>query len=149
MDIVKNKLDLCTYTETWLTEYEHTIAVSLCFQADKIHYYPWTGKLEGGVVLLYKDSLPVKQAANYDYSNMEYTNFLVSPLDSLPIHPTVVYRLPQTSVLEFGEDLVDYMEKSINSTSELVLTSNFNIHINDKSKSDSIIFHVYMICLVS
>ena len=31
------------------------------------------------------------------------------------------------------------MEKNINSTGELVLSGNFNIHVNDKSNSDSII----------
>ena len=33
------------------------------------------------------------------------------------------------------------MEKNINSTGKLVLTGDFNIHINDKSNPDSIIFH--------
>ena len=49
----------------------------------------------------------------------------------------------QTSAdqLKFGEDLADYMEKNINSTVELVLTGYFNIHVNDKSNSDFIIFN--------
>ena len=63
---------------------------------------------------LYKDSLPVKPATNYDYSNMECTDFLVYPPNSVPIHLAVVYRPPKISVLKCGEDIADYMEKKLN-----------------------------------
>ena len=59
----------------------------------------------------------------------------------MPIHLVVVNRPPMTSVLKFGEDLADYMEKNINSTGKLVLTGNFNILVSNKSNTDSIIFH--------
>ena len=66
---------------------------------------------------------------------------VVSPPNLVTIYLAAVYRPLQTSVLKFGEDLADYTEKNINLTGQLVLTGNFNIHINDKSNSDSIIFH--------
>ena len=110
-----------------------TTPVLLCPLSSKIDSYPRTGRLGGGVALLYKDGVPVKVATNYDYYNMEYTDFLVSPQNSVPIHLGLVYRPLHTIVLEFGEDLADYMEKYITSTGKLVLSGDFNIHINDKS----------------
>ena len=67
---------------------------------------------------------------------MECSDFAVS-LPGLSLNMAVIYRPPDKSVHSFVNDFLDYMERNINSTSKLLLTGDFNIHVNDLDSPDT------------
>ena len=58
-------------------------------------------------------------------------------LPGLSLNLAVIYRPLDKSVLSFANDFLDHMEMNINSTGELLLTGNFNIHVNDLESPDT------------
>ena len=67
---------------------------------------------------------------------MECSDFAVS-LPGLSLNIAVIYRPPDKLVHSFVNDFLDYMEMNINSTGKLLLTGDFNIHINDTESPDA------------
>ena len=67
---------------------------------------------------------------------MECSDFAVS-LPGLSLNMAVIYRPPDKSVHSFVSDFLDYMERNINSTGKLLLTGDFNIHVNDPESPDA------------
>ena len=67
---------------------------------------------------------------------MECSDFAVSLL-GLSLNMTIIYRPPDKLVHSFVNDFLDYMERNINSTGKLLLTGDFNIHVNDLDSPDT------------
>ena len=88
------------------------------------------------MAIVSKDSITIWKSNTYDYSSMECMDFAVS-LPGLSLNLAGIYRPPDKSVLSFANDLLDYMERNINSTGKLLLTGNFNIHINNLESADT------------
>ena len=86
--------------------------------------------------MVYKDSIMIRRSNTYDYSSMKCTDFVVS-LPGLSLNMAVMYRPPNKSVLSFANDLLDYMERNINSPGKLLLTGDFNIHVNNLESPDT------------
>ena len=59
---------------------------------------------------------------------MECTNFKIN-LDWTPYLLTIVYRPPNTSVLQFAMELAEYMEQTINISGRTLIVGDFNIHV--------------------
>ena len=49
----------------------------------------------------------------------------------------VIYRPPDKPIDSFVNDFLDYMERNINTTGKLLLTGDFNIHVNDPESPDA------------
>ena len=67
---------------------------------------------------------------------MECSDIAVSLL-GLSLNMAVIYRPPNKLVLSFVSDFLDYMERNTNSTGKLLLTGDFNIHMNDLESPDT------------
>ena len=63
-------------------------------------------------------------------------HFVVS-LPGLSLNTAVIYRPSNKSVLSFANDFLDYMERNINSPGRLLLTGDFNIHVNNLESPDT------------
>ena len=59
-------------------------------------------------------------------------------------HLTVVYRLPDTSVVQFISDLTDVLEEYVNWHGSHTILGDFNIWINDENDSDTINFNHFL-----
>ena len=66
----------------------------------------------------------------------ECSDFAVS-VPGLSLNMKVIYRPPDKLVHSFVNDFLDYMERNINSTVKLLLTGDFNIHVNDPESPDA------------
>ena len=54
----------------------------------------------------------------------------------------IIYRYPNTSVLQFTETLANILESNILSNhGELILTGDFNIHMDKPHLSDTVLFN--------
>ena len=56
-------------------------------------------------------------------------------------HLEVVYRSPDTSIVQFISDLTDVLEEYVNCHGCHTILSDFNIWINDENDSDTISFN--------
>ena len=86
--------------------------------------------------MFYKKFNTIQRSNTYDYTTMEYSDFAVS-LPGLSLNMAVIYRPPDKSVHSFVSDFLDYMERNIYSTGKLLLTGDFNIHVNNLESPDA------------
>ena len=84
---------------------------------------------------MYRDSITIQRSNTYNYATMECSDFAVS-LPGLTLNKAVIYRPPDKPIHSFVSDVLDYMERNINSTGKLLLTGDFNIHVNEPESPD-------------
>ena len=100
-----------------------------------------------GVALIYKDGIKVSDHKyNPDENFLECSKFNIkgggNALDLL-----VVYRQPVTSVIKFCEELTSILESDLASMhGKLLLTSDFNIHMELIRHPDTITFMDFLDC---
>ena len=70
---------------------------------------------------------------------MECADFSIK-LPSKTIHLGLIYRPPDGSVLQFYQELTNYLEQNINTTGNTLLMGDLNIHTNDPENQDTITF---------
>ena len=57
----------------------------------------------------------------------------------------IIYRYPNSSILQFTEALANILEENVLSDyGELILTGDFNIHIDKPHLSDTILFNDFL-----
>ena len=74
------------------------------------------------------------------FKTMEYANLSLH-FNVKTINLYVFYRWPATSVIDFCNELVSLLEENIaNNKGDIILTGDFNIHIDDTGSSDTLTF---------
>ena len=64
---------------------------------------------------------------------------------SLVLSLYTIYRIPNTSVLTFCNEMANVLEKNIVSDrGETILVGNFNIHMDDPEDPDTITFKTFL-----
>ena len=61
VDIITNNLDVCILTETWIRMEDSITEVQMCPPGYKVHSVPRSDRPDGGIVVIYKDSIPIKK----------------------------------------------------------------------------------------
>ena len=134
--LVQNKIDICSLTETCIKEDDTTAEFQICPPGYKAISVPRSNKQGGVIAIVYKDFITIQRSNTYNYSTMEYSDFVV-PLPGLSLNMAIIYMPPDKLVLSFVNDFLDYMERNINSTGKLLLTGDFNTHVNDLESPDT------------
>ena len=138
-EIYNHNLDLCALTETWIKEDENnTIPNHLCPSGYNTISIPRINRTGGGIALIYRSNLDVKLNSSYNFEAMECVDFSLN-LDRYNILLAVIYRPPNSSVLQFANELAAYMEKNINTSGEQIMVGDFNVHINKQDEGNAII----------
>ena len=109
-EIYNHNLDFCALTETWIKEDENTIPNCLCPSGYNIISIPHISSSGGGIALVYRSNLDVKINSSYTFEAIECVDFSLN-LDRYNILLAVNYRPPDSSVLQFANELAAYMEK--------------------------------------
>ena len=110
-EIYNHNLDLCALTEMWIKEDENnTISNCLCPSGYNTISIPCINRTGGGIALIYRSNLDVKLNSSYNFEAMECVDFSLN-LDKYNILLAVIYRPPNSSVLQFANELAAYMEK--------------------------------------
>ena len=146
-DLFNKNMDLCAITETWL-QINDTIVDQIPLPGHHIISHPRTdGHKGGGVALIYKDGIKVSDHKyNTDEKFLECSKFNIkvggNALDLL-----VVYRQLVTSIIKFCEELASILEYDIASMhGKLMLTSDFNIHMELMRDPGTITFMDFLDC---
>ena len=129
LELVKNNLDLCILTETWIKEGDTITPTRLCPNGYKSFSISRQDKVGSGIAIVYKSELNISLARDEPYKTMELSSFTIST-GNRQINLITIYRPPNTNVLEFCNVLANLLETNINSSGELILLGDFNIAVN-------------------
>ena len=135
---------LCAIMETWLSDDEQDL---------RFKEFPPTGyniiskprtssKKGGGLAIIYKSCLTVKELPGLTRPSeaMELLEILAN-FKGILCNIYTVYHIPNTSVIQFCSELSDLLEHNISQDhGNLLIISDFNIHMDDVNHPDTITF---------
>ena len=133
-ELIRNNLDLCILTETWIKEGDTITPTRLCPKGYKSLSISRQDKIGGGVAIVYKSELNISSSRDEPYKTRESSSFIIST-GNKQLNLTAIYIPPSTNVLEFCNELASLLENNINSSSELLLLGDFKIAVNKPSDS--------------
>ena len=143
VDYVKdNQIDICAITETWLTDIDNAARSELNQQGFILRDKPRpSGRKGGGTGLLCRDNIKVKLCKTDEQKSFEVTEWSVS-LKNETVKLVVVYRPPyspqsQCTVADFLMEFDNYLETLVNSKETIIMTGDYNIHVNKKELPES------------
>ena len=139
LELIRNNLDLCILTETWIKEGDTITPTRLCPNGYKSLYISRQDKVGGGIAIVYKSELNISSSSDEPHKTMESSLFIIST-GTKQLNLTAIYRPPNTNVLELCNELASLLETNINSSSELLLLGDFNIAVNKPSDAGTSTF---------
>ena len=95
---------------------------------------------------MHKSNLIVKAAPPSDTTSdvMEHLD-LTTNFKGISVNLYVIYCIPKTSVMQFCSELADLLEVNIvHDRGHLILTGDFNIHMDNPENPDTIIFNDFL-----
>ena len=129
--IIDRHITMALVTETWLKPDENDIIKDLT--PDGFSYLGknrLTGR-GGGVAIIHKDTLDVRETVNADYSTFEHLSVTVTNKASSNLgHLTLIYRPPSSSIPTFLEELESHLVSLSDYAGELLLTGDINFHLD-------------------
>ena len=127
--------DIVFVTETWLAEKgDEVIITELCPPNYTIFSHPRTVGRGGGICAIVKNSLKTKVENTPNYESFECTKLISSNITFLCIYRPPPSSRNKSSGPDFIEDLQNLIESHIDTTKQLVILGDFNVHfdsIND------------------
>ena len=136
--VLTQDFDVCTITEIWLSKDSDGLDanfLTLSVPPDRYNIVSTprsNGKVGRGIV--YRKSLDLKLHGEYDFSEMEYTDYTIT-CNGEKLHVCLIYRPPSGSISTFLEQLGDYFEINIQRQGHLVLLGDFKTDLIDSESS--------------
>ena len=137
------KADLFAITETWLTADDVTVRMELCPDGYKFIDHPRFGRRGGGTGLVYRSTLGINKVYAGEKASFEFSEWIVtsSPLRNLRL--VIIYRPPysddhRVSTNDFFSEFSNYLESILLSEEQLLITGDFNIHVDVVDNPDSL-----------
>ena len=139
---------ICALTETWLSNDEADLRFKdVPPKGYSIISRPRPGHKKGGsIAVVHKSNLIVKAAPPSDTTSdvMEHLD-LTTNFKGISVNLYVIYCIPNTSVIQFCSELADLLEGNIvHDRGHLILTGDFNIHMDNPENPDTIIFNDFL-----
>lgn len=150
-DLVMSKhIDILAITETWLNgtcRDNRTLAeISQTLQCFKLLQVPRISRSGGGVAILLHEQCKAKQNHSNDFKSFEYLYATIT-LNELYLGLVVIYKPPPSKknkvpLSTFFEEFSTLLE-TLNTSPEnhLIITGDFNLHVDDSNNSNVIRFH--------
>ena len=144
--ITNANIDLCAITETWLKPDNDDIAKAFPPLGYTILSWPrqdgWRG---GGITFVSKSHINIEEDKDKaEYQTMELLHLSVK-VKCLVLSLYTVYRIPNTSVVTFCDEMANVLENNIVSDrGETILIGDFNIHMDDPEDLDTITFNDFL-----
>ena len=100
-----------------------------------LYDHPRSGRMGGGTALMCREGLTVTKVAASEQRSFEFSEWVILGQGSRKIRIVIVYRLQYSpnhpvSTGVFVEEFSDYLESLILSSEPLLITGDFNIHVN-------------------
>ena len=96
---------MCTYGN-WMKEDDNTTQYAICPLSYKAISVPGHNRTGGVIAIMFTDTVSVKCESVYKFESMECVIFEVAPsVSEADKHLIVIYRPPDTNVINFLKDL--------------------------------------------
>ena len=139
--VVEHNFDLLAITETWLDPGDKDIYYvrKICPTVYDFHHIPRADSNGGGVGLLVKKSLQIRKQNLTKFRSFEYMDVLVKYQNAC-IRLVIVYRPPPSEhnglkENDFFDELNSLLECLAITSSKLLITGDFNFHVNKPSET--------------
>ena len=134
--------DLFAFAETWLTA--NDTAAKLEFippQTHKFLHHIRPDRKGGGMGLLFRENIDVSKIDAGEKTSFEFSEWRLNT-NSFRARLSIIYRPPYSnlhpvSLKTFFDDFALYMESIILAPEPLIITGDFNIHVNNTNDSDA------------
>ena len=139
------KMDLVTICESWLKPHHSAVLSELTPPGYKtLAHCPRIGRGGGGTALLYREGIDVVNVFSEEKSSYEVSEWLVS-LGSTRLRTIIVYRPPYSvdhpiTASVFLREFANYLESIVMSQEQLLITGDFNFHMDVPMDPDTIHF---------
>ena len=139
--LLARRVDICAVTETWLKQADINSMAHREVPPEGysiISHSRLNDRPGGGVAIVYRDNVRVKDHTGTNlFSTMEYMNASIC-LNISTINLYIIYRYLASSVIDFCNELVSLLEENVNTDKgTLILTGDFNIHMDDPTHPDT------------
>lgn len=132
--ISDTQVDIAVITETWLKSVDAAAKIDATPTGCRLFDSPHPDRLGRGTGILVWDSLHVKQVRVGSLVSFEYSEWVIFS-DSFRLCLLVIYRPPYSSnhpvtMSVFIAEFAKFLESVVMATKRLIITSDFNIHVN-------------------
>jgi hypothetical protein len=130
--VSSNKLDILCLTETWLNSINSTPSFLSSFTPSNFvlsHFDRPNSKRGGGVAILLRNSLKSVPFSLPNFSTFECIGSSIYTSSS-SFRLIVLYRPPSSPLASFFEEFESLLELYAASSTDIVITGDFNIHVN-------------------
>ena len=133
--------DIVALTETWLSETDNVALGKICPDGYNILSQPHGGR-GGGVAIVYRSSLTIKQVTKLSFSTFEHAEVMVHSQDKSPLNLCIIYRPPPNhkngfTCRKFFDKFSDFLDGHILSKERLLVCGDFNFHIDDNNDNQA------------
>ena len=150
-----NHINIAILTETWLTDsIEDTTWLKSCelnASPFKILVQNRKGKRGGGIAIVYRNPIKIKLGDGGATRSFKYGTWSVN-CNSRTFHIHGIYHPPPGTTNNitntmFIDDITEYLTSKLQEKSNNIIVGDFNMHIDDLSSNDTIIFNDTMAAL--
>ena len=140
--VLDNKIDFCSFIETWLTNFDSVTISSLSFEGYVFQSFPRQSlRRGGGTGILHRDSLKCVLLDGRELKSFEYSEWSVK-LQCKTLRVIIVYRPPyspqhQVSSSVFFEEFSTLLENTVLCLEPLLIVGDFNFHLDDHQNADT------------
>ena len=140
--MVDSGIDICTITETWLKECDSVSIAGLSTAGFVFRSFPrQSGRSGGGTGILCKESLNVKSSDCGEFYSFEFSEWNVC-VHKQTIKVVTIYRPPYSedhpvSSNVFFEEFSSYLENIVMIPEVLLITGDFNFHVDCPTEADA------------
>ena len=140
--IVRENLDFIVITETWLTTKDDFWLKSQMLHSLNLKSYSIprpSAKRGGGLMLIAKSSIKVESIQTQPIPNCEHHLWKLG-IGKLTLNILGLYHPPEQSSSIFIDNFLDMLESLLLETDSLIISGDFNLHVNDIFNADAIFF---------
>ena len=139
---MNSNIDICVFTETWLKDVDSVTIAALspngyCFQNSPRE----NDRSGGGVGVMYKSIMRTKLMDANQFRSFEFSEWNVT-IQNQVIKLVGVYRPPYSTnypqpVSLFFEEFSTYLESIVISTERLIISGDFNFHVESTDDTNA------------
>ena len=130
----------------WIREEDNIAAKELVPNGYK-YILPLREHMGGGTALIYRDNFTVTASTLDALDTMEISTYQMR-FASTCLSLNVLYRPPNTSVIDFCTKLTTLIERHITDRGKAIWVGDINIHVNDVTNLDTINFRDFLDSLI-
>ena len=139
--IIDHDIDIMALTESWLSTDDLVHISDMTPSGYSLVQKPRTDRPGGGIALIFKTHLKIKQLTSLDHVSFENMEFPVTSTNS-SVRLVILYRTPYSQSHKvttgvFLREFSEFMESRIACPGSLVITGDFNLRVNNNSDKDA------------